>query len=586
MRKLLFVSIGILSFAAISKAQGDFVTGILTTTAASCTLGANSNHVAISSVGFGGAVFTLSAGGFTGAVTFYATGDGGTVWTPLAVTPSGGGTAVTTASATGAWQANVSAYTHVCILLTTDTAGSIAAKIHLSPISARAGGGGGGGGMIYPGAGIAVSTGSAWGTSITGDPNAIAWLTTPTAVNLGTALGSQPANTVFAAPSGAAGNPTFRPLVAADLPATTTSLSSITSATTIPAALASGANDITWNWTNTTGGSSFTFGETNPSTGGTITSAVNNQAILQALTAAGSTATPLSVTQGALTGTIAPPAMQLSTTWNASGTVFNGILLSLTNTASAAGSEAFNIMNNGPSVFSVTPGGLTTANIFVSTANGGFKTSAGTVPSFVSTSTTGNVIIAGGVGGSSTNGTQLGSVVLKGADNIANGANSSGGAALLQGGFTQNVAGTGNFGTVEMSAGFINGTVANANDIVCATTGQSTVTDCGTAPQVNVIGVSLGSSNPVGVVVQGLVPVRLSAPLTAIGDTVCLSTTTAGTGTDSGGQGMCATAGATVGVIVNSTGTVQVSSSGYAGNGAPQTVTLSTTLPLVLLHIR
>lgn len=161
--------------ATQAKCQTDFVTGTLNTVAGSCTLGTDSAHISATTVGFGGAVFTVASGTWTGAISFYGSGDGGATWALLAVTPSVGGATTTTASSNGAWQANVSAYTHICMLQTANSGGSVVAKIHLSPVSARVPVVGGGSPSFPP----------------------------------------QPANYVLAGPT-----PSFRPLTAADLPAT------------------------------------------------------------------------------------------------------------------------------------------------------------------------------------------------------------------------------------------------------------------------------------------------------------------------------------------------------------------------------
>lgn len=102
------------------------------------------------------------------------------------------------------------------------------------------GSGGGGGGMIYPGAGIANSTGLAWGTSygIKGN-SSIIQLELGTATlddlimfdsngndidsgvpisSIDTLTGSISANEVYASPNGSSGGASFRKLVGADLP--------------------------------------------------------------------------------------------------------------------------------------------------------------------------------------------------------------------------------------------------------------------------------------------------------------------------------------------------------------------------------
>jgi hypothetical protein len=85
---------------------------------------------------------------------------------------------------------------------------------------------------------------------------------------------------------------------------------------------------------------------------------------------------------------------------------------------------------------------------------------------------------------------------------------------------------------------------------------------------------------------EGTVPVRLDGALAAIGDLICVSATTAGLGHDNGAT-ICP-AGTGIGVAVANSGTVLVGPTG-AGTGSNilmQSVTLSTTLPLVALHFR
>jgi hypothetical protein len=126
----------------------DWVTGNLTAAAAAGTPPSitpnTTSQVTLSTVGFGGAAFTLS-GTFTGTVSFYATGDGGNNWALLDVMPAGSMTATTTATAAGLWRVNVSGYTHVSMQMTAFTSGPAVATIHASPISAGSLASGGGG---------------------------------------------------------------------------------------------------------------------------------------------------------------------------------------------------------------------------------------------------------------------------------------------------------------------------------------------------------------------------------------------------------------------------------------------------------
>ena len=135
-------------------------------------------------------------------------------------------------------------------------------------------------------------------------------------------------------------------------------LSAITAATNTNT-VASGNNyGQVWNWALTTNSvSAMTLGETTAATGGTLTSALANQAIFGLGTLSGSTATPFTVTQGSITGTVAFPAAQLQTTWNNASLVGNFIYGNVTNTASAAGSTLINLAVGNTSQFKVDKAG-------------------------------------------------------------------------------------------------------------------------------------------------------------------------------------------------------------------------------------
>jgi hypothetical protein len=191
--------------------------------------------------------------------------------------------------------------------------------------------------------------------------------------------------------------------------------------------------------------------------------------------------------------------------------------------------------------------------------------------------------LLGGLSSSGINQTQ-GGLFARGADSTGTGASEAGGFALLRGGMLTNTtpSATALEGVVQISAGFLKGTaVANVGDVVCGTTTAFTVTDCShTGPAVNIIGIATYTANPLGVITNGLALVKLSAALTAIGDTVCMGTTTDGLAVDSGGVGVCATAGTSIGVIVADSGTVTTA---FGANTAA--IAMSTTLPLVKLNI-
>jgi hypothetical protein len=123
----------------------------------------------------------------------------------------------------------------------------------------------------------------------------------------------------------------------------TPALSAITAATGSHT-IANGNNPQTWNWTLTTDAiDGIAFGETAAATNGTLTNGLANQAIVAISTATNSTATPFEVVQGSITNTVATPLAQFETTWNNAGLTGAGIVLNVTNTASAAGSLLENL---------------------------------------------------------------------------------------------------------------------------------------------------------------------------------------------------------------------------------------------------
>ena len=651
-----------LLLARPARAQTAFVTGNLTAIGAACTTSppTNTNHITISTIGFGGATFTLS-GTFVATVGFYASGDGGVTWQPLNVTPSNSSSLVTTATAVGLWQANVSAYTNICILDLVQTSGTAVARIHISTISARTGSSGGGtsipsGGLtgqvlaVGPSNSIVASspglqdaaaspiTGGTYtpvcGTTDTGDRARIFVTTGVSQIVVPASGGANCAHAVFYFLAQASTTFTFstgdsfdvydgntRTTVCAtgctstaygvaagqyvtavngagtvwhflvESPGGagggTSSLSALTAATAANT-IANGNNIQTWNWASTNPNAGmFTIGESAPSSGGTTNSVgLATQAVVSAQTLAGSSATPFSVNQGAITNSAYTlPVAQFSTTWNNAALVGSGLAVSVTNTASAAGSNLLTLYggtSGNTSEFSVNSNGTATfaGGIVVNAGfNSTFTTGLSIGSSIHGTTSGGNLSFSSGIDGP-VNG-NLGGALFRGGDNNSNAPTAGGGYAVLRGGVLY-----GNYtvgeteGATEVAAGYRAGTIAAAFDAVCGTTTAFTVSDCAVTPQVNVIGIATGTAVPVNVVTEGTVPVHLVAALTNIGDTVCLSTTIAGAMVDSGGQANCA-AGTQVGVIVAAAGTLQV-----AGGLTSVLVTLSTTQPLVQLHLR
>jgi hypothetical protein len=265
-------------------------------------------------------------------------------------------------------------------------------------------------------------------------------------------------------------------------------------------------------------------------------------------------------------------------------------------------SRLLNLLVNGTSALNVDPtGAITTASGGnASTFNSGLSVNNAALtlganaqiksqmnPVIVSgNASTVSVSVQGG--GDNNIASQLGGFVARGANLTGTSVGGTGG-AFLQGGLdnsTTAVAGV-MFGTAEIVQGFWGGTIAATYDILCGTATQNTLSDCPATSGVNMVGVYMGASNAGrAVALEGSAPVALDAAMTAIGDTVCLSTTTAGKGHDNGSTAACTAAGAQIGVIVANTGAVQVVSPSAVTTALPITATLSTTQPLVVLHFR
>ena len=142
--------------------------------------------------------------------------------------------------------------------------------------------------------------------------------------------------------------------------ATAVPLSGITAATGSNT-IASGNNPQTWNWALTTDAiDAMAIGETSAATNGTLTNGLANQAIFMVATATNSTATPFEIVQGSITNTVATPLAQFEATWNNAGLAAIGLLMNVTNTASAASSLLADIRVGNVSQFNLTPVGAGT----------------------------------------------------------------------------------------------------------------------------------------------------------------------------------------------------------------------------------
>jgi hypothetical protein len=217
--------------------------------------------------------------------------------------------------------------------------------------------------------------------------------------------------------------------------------------TSAPATFADGNFPITFSSAQTSNSqSAFSFTEATAATGGSG----NNEAAISTL--ANSTSTVLNLTQGAIssvfptalltlsqganTGATNVPIFNSATTFNNSSLVGNPFVQNVTCTAAAASSNLFNFQLGGVSAISF---GYPTANC------GGSPTltlaASGIViaPSQVKSSTfsgngaANNVVVTGGLVGTSNNGA-VGGLTVQGSDNSNTGASTAGGSLTLRGG--------------------------------------------------------------------------------------------------------------------------------------------------------
>lgn len=329
--------------------------------------------------------------------------------------------------------------------------------------------------------------------------------------------------------------------------------------------IANGANAQVWNWAlgAATATSAFTLGETSATSGTTDN-------ILTLTTVSGSIATPLNIVQTAITGTTATPAINITSTINNAGNSSTMITAKQIGTASSA-----------PNFIQFLGGSVGANNNFTVDAAGDIATNG----NISGTANTQNLTICGGSSPSCSQNQNAvaGGTVLFGANNAATTSGGQAGPLVLSGGLltatTPNAAELP--GVAQIQQGYLKGTaVAALGDIVCGTTTAFTVTDCPITPGTNVIGIANRTTNPISVVSYGQALVALDGAVTAIGDNVCASTTTAGKGHDNGSATTACTLGTSIGVIVADSGTIEIAT------GTTITATaMSTTLALVQLHI-
>lgn len=334
-------------------------------------------------------------------------------------------------------------------------------------------------------------------------------------------------------------------------------LSSVT-ASTGNASISNGANSETWQYLLTgASGLGFSIAESAASTGGTA----GLQALLNITTLTTSTATPLSIIQGTISSNL--PAANISTTWSGAGITGPALQINVTNTSSAATSCAQEIFAGG--------GGITLVECF---STNGFAYVAGGVEA---TTNTGPLEVSGGLGTES--GASLaGGLLLKGSDNSNTGSGAKGGYNFVfAGGLTTSSPNASALeGLLELGEQGQKGTIAAVFDVVCSTATAFNYGDCSTTPA-NIVGIATTSTNPIGVVSYGQVPVK-SDGTAVVGDVFCTSSTTGGQGHDNGSS-PCAYPQVTIGTVISILGTVTYYTSGQNTN----TQALSSTLPLIQL---
>lgn len=114
--------------------------GKITTNNASCIIAPAACLVVSLAQDKGGATLTLS-GTWTGTIQFEATGDGGTTWSSVLVTPTNSTTAVTSTTGNGTWQVNTAGFTGIRMRASATVTGTAVATITPSSASARSNGG-------------------------------------------------------------------------------------------------------------------------------------------------------------------------------------------------------------------------------------------------------------------------------------------------------------------------------------------------------------------------------------------------------------------------------------------------------------
>ena len=191
----------------------------------------------------------------------------------------------------------------------------------------------------------------------------------------GSAFGSQTANTVFAAPNGSAGNPSFRALVAADLPSLssvylpltggTLSGQLITTATVTLAGLTVGSsllaptslvNGDIWYQTNT----NTLYARLNGASQAIVASAPSTNTAIAAASSTGATGFSFSITAGASSATSATGGSLTFAAGNGTGTTSTGGTLTLRAGTGTSANGAISIGATNTASIGIGAAGVTT----------------------------------------------------------------------------------------------------------------------------------------------------------------------------------------------------------------------------------
>lgn len=422
----------------------------------------------------------------------------------------------------------------------------------------------GGGSMTYPGAGIANSTGTAWGTSYSAQGTDTKLLTAGTVSGTGAALCTDansgattsgcPSGTITGVTAGTGltgGGTSGNVTVALSTPVTVATggtgagtfaahgvlLGEATSAFNAAAPTGNGQCFMSAAANGTTTDPSF---GTCPS--GAVTSVFSRTG---AVVAASGDYTLDQIGNPAAAKTFTNPS---GTTLTISSAAVADVPLTINAVASATGDlEDWSV--NGTKKAYVGAGGAfsTAGNLNLTSSGSGVYTTNATSTMFIGTSASSTASSVGlmtieGANGTSTG--NAGSITINGGNNTDSSSGGAGGSVSIKSGTST----SGTQGVVYVQeAGASSGTIA-VGDLLCATTTAYTFADCGTS-STNWVGIATATSGAQDFTSEGIATsANFDAATVTAGDFACTPTTTAGKLHDNGTTS-CST-GSGVGIIV------------------------------------